>query len=64
MASLTDAPMEYGTMSSEQIDEIIAGAVAARLAKQEQARREDWRGGSRMGPHSSLPTSTFSVTPR
>jgi hypothetical protein len=41
--ALVDALVECGTLDAEQIDTTIIAAIAARLARQELARRADWR---------------------
>jgi hypothetical protein len=41
--ALVEALIERGTLSGDQVDEIISQSVAARLIKIEHQRRDDWR---------------------
>jgi hypothetical protein len=41
--ALVDALEKAGVLSGEQVDAIIAGAIAARAAEAERVRRKDWR---------------------
>jgi hypothetical protein len=41
--ALVDALVESGTLDGEQVDVVIAGAIAARAAEAERVRRADWQ---------------------
>jgi hypothetical protein len=41
--ALADQLAEYGELSGDQVDEIIASAIAQRQVRIEHQRREDWR---------------------